>query len=159
MDKNKDEMKILRLGIVGYCPPSKFDEQKALEYIVDAFNKVTADFSEHLITIVAGVTNVGVLKLAYEEAKRRSWKTAGVGCKKAYDFEWFPTDEEPIIVGENWGDESRTFVYGTGIPGHPHEKGLDALVRVGSGTQALKESILVREMGKPTYEYELPRLE
>ena len=152
-------MKTLRLGVVGYCPPSKFDEKKALEYLIDAFDKVNSDFPEHQITIIAGITNAGVLKLAYEEAKIRGWRTAGICCKKAYAFEWFPTDEEPIIVGENWGDESNAFVYGTKTPGHPHENGLDALVRIGIGKQSLDEASKVREMQKPTYEYDLPRLE
>lgn len=139
-------MNKLRLGVVGYCPPTKFDEEKALEYLCDAFDKVNLDFPDYGITIVAGITNVGVLRLAYLEAKRRGWKTAGVGCKKAYDFEWFPTDEEPVIIGENWGDESQTFV-----------NSIDALVRIGLGKQSLNEAALIREKGKKTYEYDLPR--
>lgn len=151
-------MSKLRLGIVGYCPPTRFDEKKALDYIIDAYNLIIQEFPNHEITVVAGVTNVGVLKLAYEEAKRRGWKTAGVGCKKAYDFEWFPTDEQPIIVGENWGDESQAFVHGTKIPNHPHENGLDALVRIGGGAQSLREIAQMNAMGKPTHEYELEKL-
>ena len=88
-----NKTKNLRIGVVGYCPPTIFDENKALEYIKDAYNRVSSDFPENNITIVAGITNVGVLKLAYEEARRRGLRTAGVGCKKAHDFEWFPVDE------------------------------------------------------------------
>ncbi|MBI2129700.1 hypothetical protein HYU07_05680 [Candidatus Woesearchaeota archaeon] len=150
-------MNKLRLGVAGYCPPTRFDEKKALDCIIDAYNLIIQDFPNHEITVVAGVTNVGVLKLAYEEAKRRGWKTAGVGCKKAYDFEWFPTDEQPIIVGENWGDESQAFVHGTKIPHHPHENGLDALVRIGGGAQSLREIDQMKAMGKSTYEYELEK--
>ena len=140
-------MNKLRLGVVGYCPPTKFDEKKAIEYLCDAFDRVISDFPNHEVTMVAGVTNVGVLKLAYIEAKRRGWRTAGVGCKKAYDFEWFPTDEEPIIIGENWGDESPTFL-----------NSIDALVRIGIGEQSLDEAAQIMEKGKKTYEYDLPRL-
>lgn len=144
----KMKAKKLRLGVVGYCPSTKFDENKASEYIRDAYNRVIADFPEHEITIVSGVTNVGVLKLAYEEAKRRNWRTAGVGCKKAYDFEWFPTDEEPVIVGENWDDESSTFL-----------DSIDALVRVGGGKQSLREIAEMKKRGKFVLEYELEKLE
>lgn len=141
-------MNRLRLGVVGYCPPTRFDEKKALEYLCDAFDKVTLDFPNYEVTMVAGITNVGILSLAYPEAKKRSWKTAGVGCKKAYDFEWFPTDEEPIIIGENWGDESQAFV-----------NSIDALVRMGLGKQSLDEAAQVRAKGKKTYEYDLPRFD
>ena len=150
--------KKLRIGVVGYCPPTKFDENKAREHIKDAYNKIKKDFPEHEITIVAGITNVGVLKLAYEEAKKRNWRTAGVGCKKAYEFDWFPTDEEPIIIGNDWGDESNVFIYGTRQAGHPHEKGLDALIRIGDGKQSLKETDEIKSMGKPAYEYELEKI-
>ena len=57
----------LKLGVVGYCPPTKFDEVKALDYLRDAYDKASSDFPDHEITIVSGLTNVGVLKLAYEE--------------------------------------------------------------------------------------------
>lgn len=139
--------KKLKLGVVGYCPPTKFDENKARDLINDAYDKVTKDFPDYEVTIVAGITNVGVLKLAYEEAKRRNWRTAGVGCKKAYDFEWFPVDEKPIIIGENWGDESPTFI-----------KSIDALVRIGSEPQSLEETRKIKSLGKPVYEYELEKL-
>jgi hypothetical protein len=70
-----------------------------------------------------------------------------VACKKAYDFEWFKTDEQPIIIGDNWGDETDTFV-----------KSIDALVRIGLGKQSLLESELVRKRGSKTYEYDLPSI-
>lgn len=138
-----------RLGVVGYCPPTKFDEVKALEYLKDAYNKVSSDFPDKKIIVVSGLTNIGVLKLAYEEAKRRGWKTAGIACKKVYDFKdnWFPIDEHPIIIGDNWGDESKTFV-----------ESIDALVRIGVGPQSLIEAAEVKTRGKPTYEYDLPKL-
>ena len=141
--------KSLRLGVVGYCPPTKFDEVKALELIKHAYDRVEDDFPEYRIIVVSGLTNIGVLKIAYEEAKRRDWKTAGIACKKAYSYKdnWFPVDEEPIIIGENWGDESQAFI-----------NSIDALVRIGSGPQSLKEAEQVRRMGKPTYEYELAKI-
>jgi hypothetical protein len=143
--------KKLRLGVAGYCPPSKFDEQKALDYIKEAYDKVEKDFPNYQITVVSGLTNVGVLKLAYEEAKRRGWKTGAVTSKKAleqYADNLFPIDEEPVIIGKNWGDESPTFV-----------NSIDAMVRIGLGPQSLREAKQIKEAGKPAYEYDLPKLE
>lgn len=148
----------LRVGVVGYCPPTRFDEVEAKRMLREAYDLVERNFSDKAVTVVSGLTNVGVLKLAYEEAKKRGWKTAGVSCKKARDFEWFPVDEDPIIVGENWGDESNTFVYGTKVPGHHHENGLDAMVRIGLGEQSLREAFHVKELGKPVYGYDLPAI-
>jgi hypothetical protein len=140
---NKD----LRIGVVGYCPPTKFDEKKALDLIRTAYDVISEDFPSYKKTIVSGVTNLGVLKIAYEEGRRRGWKTAGVACRKAFDFRdnWFPLDEEPIIIGNNWGDESETFL-----------KSIDILVRVGGGNQSLDETKRTKILGKRTYEFELP---
>lgn len=139
----------VRLGVVGYCPPTQFNEAEALRMLKEAYDEVARDFPQKAITVVSGLTNVGVLKIAYEEAQTRGWKTAGIACKKAYDFRdnWFPVDEEPVIMGENWGDESKVFV-----------GSLDALVRIGMGKQSLKEAQQVKEVGKPTYEYNLPTI-
>jgi hypothetical protein len=41
---------------------------------------------------------------------------------------------------------------------HPHY-GLDTIVRIGLGPQSLDEAARVRELKKPTYEYDLPRFE
>ena len=136
----------LRVGVVGYCPPTKFDEIEARRMLAESYCRIESDFPGKDITVVSGLTNLGVLKLAYEEAKSRGWKTAGVACKKAYDFieNWFPVDEKPVIVGDNWGDESRTFV-----------KSIDVLVRIGNGKQSLKEAELAKLQKKRTYEYDL----
>ncbi len=140
----------LRLGVVGYCPPSKFDESKALEYIIDGYNKIQQDFPYKNITVVSGLTNVGVIKIAYEEAKRRNWKTAGVACKKAYDYKesWFAVDESPVIVGEKWGDESSTFT-----------NSIDTILKIGGGPQSIREFEEIRKEGKPVYQYDLPKIE
>lgn len=140
------EYKQLRLGVVGYCPPTKFDVAEATRMLKDAYDKVEKDFPKHQMTVVSGLTNVGVLKLAYEEALERGWRTAGVACKKAQEFECFPVDEK-VIVGDEWGEESKTFI-----------KSIDTLVRIGIGPQSLKEAFQIRKMGKRTYEYNLPKL-
>lgn len=136
----------LRIGVVGYCPPSRFDEGKALGYLRYAFDNIQSKYPKRPKVVVSGLTNVGVLKLAYEEAKRRRWKTAGVACKKAYEFKnnWFPVDENPIIVGEEWGEESPTFL-----------ETIDMIVRVGGGKQSRRECAETKSMDKEVYEYEL----
>src|SRR3989338_1817723 len=95
-----------RIGVVGYCLPTKYDERKALKQLEEAFDKVEADFSGRDIVIVSGATNVGVLAQAYRLATQRGYQTGGVACEKAADFDLFPMTEKPIIVGKNWGAES-----------------------------------------------------
>ncbi|MBI2045070.1 hypothetical protein HYT23_03355 [Candidatus Pacearchaeota archaeon] len=142
-------MKQLRVGVVGYCPPSRFDEGEARIRIREAYDKIMADFPDIEIIIVSGLTNAGVLKLAYEEAKIRNWKTAGVACKKAYNLRdnWFPVDESPIVIGENWGDESPAFL-----------RNIEALVRVGGGKQSFREAEEMKNRKAYVIEYDLPIL-
>ncbi len=139
----------IRVGVVGYCPPTKFDEVEARKMVIDAYNKVQEvfQFGNVFITIVSGLTNVGVLKIAYEEATKRRWGTAGVACERALEHELFPVDEK-IIVGENWGDESPTFI-----------NSIDAIIRIGGGKQSLHETEIIKSQGKMSFEYDLPALE
>lgn len=97
-------------------------------------------------TVVSGLTNVGVLKIAYEEARSRGWNTVGIACKRAEEHELFPVDEK-IIVGENWGDESPSFL-----------EDLDCMVRIGTGKQSIRETDELKARGKPAFEYDLPFL-
>ncbi len=139
-------MRVTKVGVVGYCPPTKFDENEALRMIQEAYDKITEQFSGHQIVIVSGLTNVGVLKIAYEEATRRGWRTEGVACKLAEDHPLYPVDEK-VIFGEKWGDESPTFV-----------ESIQAIVRIGIGKQSLRETELVKSKGFPAFEYDLPFL-
>ena len=163
-------MNMARIGVVGYCPPTKYDERKSLEHLEEAFDRVEADFPDRRIVVVSGATNVGVLAQAYRLATERGYETGGVACKKAADFDLFPMTETPIIVGKNWGAESPVFVNGIDAIkdvdsekvreylNHPHY-GLDAMVRIGVGPQSIREATMIREMGKPTYEFDLLKLE
>ncbi|MDE1797996.1 MAG: hypothetical protein KGH63_01140 [Candidatus Micrarchaeota archaeon] len=141
---------LLRVGVVGYCSPSRFDLVLAETLIKKGFDLVRAGYPNQKMLVVSGLTNNGVLKIAYEEAKNRGWKTAGVACEQAYDFksDWFPVDLPPIIVGKNWGDESPVFL-----------ASIDVLVKVGGGAQSAREAQQMLNMGKPVYSYELPKLE
>lgn len=138
---------LVKIGVVGYCPPTKFDEVEARKMIVDAYNKVEAVYPEFPIAIVSGMTAVGVLKIAYEEASKRDWITVGVACNKALEHPLYPVDHQ-IFVGENWGDESETFV-----------TGLDGIIRIGNGKQSIAETEAVKANGGFAYEYDLPPLE
>ena len=136
----------VRIGVVGYCPPTKFDENEARRMIIDAYDQIAERYADEKIAIVSGLTNVGVLAIAYEEAVSRGWKTAGVACKRAMEHELFPVDDR-LVVGDNWGDESPEFV-----------KILDGMVRIGMGKQSIRETDEVKAQGLPAWEYDLPIL-
>ena len=136
----------LMLGVVGYCPPTRFDEDEARRMIVDAYDRVRKSCPDREIAVVSGLTNVGVLKIAYDEAAKRGWKTVGVACEGAMEHPLFPVTAR-IVVGANWGDESPTFV---GV--------LDAIVRIGTGKQSVRETEEVKRNGKSAFEYDLPVL-
>jgi hypothetical protein len=136
----------LKVGVVGYCPPTLFDENEARAMILDAYRRIDEQFVGHKITIVSGLTNVGVLKIAYEEAAKRGWRTAGIACERAQEHELYPVDEK-IIVGQNWGEESPTFV-----------AAIQAIIRIGLGKQSIRETEQVKSNGYPAFEYDLPVL-
>jgi len=92
------------------------------------------------------LTDTGIPALAYREAVSRNWRTVGVACLKARQYACFPVDKT-IIVGEEWGDESATFL-----------DSLDVLIKVGGGKQAIAETNAFKERRKPVLEYQLPRL-
>lgn len=133
-----------KVGVVGYSD-SKFNEVSALTYIKAAFNKIAEEFSQkHDIVIVSGLTAQGIPLLAYQEAKRRGWKTKGVACSKAEEYELFPV-EEKVIFGAEWGDESDIFL-----------NDIDFLVRVGGGDQSHDETDRAYQKCIPVLEYDLP---
>jgi hypothetical protein len=139
-------MSEVRIGVVGYCPPTRFDETEAAQLIDAAYDEVAKDYPDASITIDAGLTALGVLKIAYEKAVRRGWRTAGIACKKAIteNMPLFPVDEEPRIVGEEWGQESIEFT-----------RELNALIKIGHGKQSTDEANLMRATRRTVYEYEL----
>lgn len=138
----------MRIGVVGYSA-AKFDVDKArvlvdvgLDYFV---NKAPMSGA----TIVSGLTDLGIPGLAYRYAQRKCIRTVGIACSKASEYECFPVDEK-IIVGDEWGDESATFL-----------SNIDCLLRVGGGKQSheevdrfrkLKPNALIVELGLPELE-------
>ena len=122
---------MLSIGVVGYST-NGFDEDKAillLSYAFDMFTKGRSD-----VEVVSGLTDLGIPSLAYVIAKHRSYRTVGIACKRAFEYDLFPVDEQ-IIVGEEWGDESQMFL-----------DRIDVLIRVGGGKQSLKEVEMFKNM-------------
>jgi hypothetical protein len=132
----------IRIGVVGYSD-KKFDKEVARGLIKKAFDKIAEDKDASEFTVVSGWTNLGIPALAYEEAKKRGWKTKGIACKKAQDFELFKVDEG-VLIGDEWGDESATFLEGLGV-----------LVRIGGGKQSKAETAKAKEMKIKVIEMDL----
>lgn len=135
-------MSELRIGVVGYSA-TDFNERKAKKLVKNGFDSVLDNHSG-TPCVVSGLTNIGIPKIAYKEASNRGWKTAGVACNKAEDYETYPVDEK-TIVGSDWGDESDEFL-----------SQIDVLIRVGGGDQATEETRRASSEGIEVYEYDLP---
>ncbi len=86
---------------------------------------------------------MGVPAIAYREAVRQGWRTAGYACSRAAGLPCFPVDER-VIVGSAWGDESDAFV-----------AAVEVLIRVGGGPQSHREVAMARALGVEVTEYEL----
>ena len=114
----------LRIGIIGYSSWG-FDKDEAQLLILDKLvqlKEISGDCE-----LVSGLTAIGIPLLAYEAASFLKMRTVGIACSKAYEYDCYPCDEI-IIVGDNWGDESETFL-----------SHIDLLIKVGGGPQSAKE--------------------
>lgn len=141
-------MSSLKVGLVGYCPPTKFDEAEAERLVEVALDKIIEDYPEtQMFTLVSGLTDMGVLALGYRAAKKRNWMTVGIACAKAWQYGWYDVDEY-AIVGEEWGDETKRFLDECHV-----------LVRIGGGAQSHREAKLFADRGGKVYEYELDAIE
>jgi hypothetical protein len=140
MESKTDELKI---GVVGYSA-QKFDGDKAVSMIKEAYDMIARLYVDRPKTVVSGLTDLGIPALAYREAESRGWKTAGIACSKAAEYPCYSVDEK-VIVGDEWGAESPVFL-----------DSIDVLVRVGGGKQALRETAETKARGKQVIEYDLP---
>ena len=134
-----------RVGIVGYSA-QKFDEKEARFLICKEYVRLINKNPGKNISIISGLTNLGIPKIAYENAAICNFHTVGVACSKAVEFDCFPVDHK-FIIGDEWGDESSTFI-----------SMLDELIRIGGGKQSLKECEDARARNIPVTEIELPAL-
>ena len=135
-----------KIGVVGYSDDSVFNHDIAKALLTIALDIVEKDLKDDEYSLVSGLTNMGIPKLAYEIADKKGWKTVGLSAKEAKEYDSYDVDEE-IIVGEKFGDESEEFI-----------DYIDCLVRIGGGKQSLKETEMARENQLPVYEYDLPEI-
>lgn len=133
----------IKIGVVGYSM-QEFDEQRAIKYIGSVFDFVEEQFPNDTKTVISGLTDLGIPALAYREAVKREWKTKGIACSKALDYVWFPVSDV-TIVGDNWGDESETFL-----------NSINILIRIGGGEQSMRETEMAKSMkGIDVMEFDL----
>ena len=131
-------MKIkLNVGIIGFSNEKKYKASDGKKAVTDAFDNLSKLFPERDIHVVSGLTNIGIPKLAYEEAVKKKWKTVGIAPKEAEEYELFHVDEK-IIVGDKFGDESKVFI-----------DYIDILVKIGGGQQSEKEAAMAVKQNIP----------
>jgi hypothetical protein len=137
--------KTCHIGVVGYTT-KKFNKTAARKNISEAFTVIPFLRNLPKFVVVSKLVNVGIPKLAYEEAVERGWSTVGIAPAKAEQYVCFPVNEW-IIVGDNWGDESETFL-----------DRIDVLVRVGDDKQSTAEAAEAWRRGKHVIEHPLPAI-
>ena len=118
-------MRAHRIGVVGYSG-QKFDETKAVHILYQALVKALRKHPEGCV-VVSGYTDMGIPAIAYRVATGLGMGTVGIACSKAKDYDCYPVDDV-VIVGEDWGDESATFL-----------GSIDELLKVGGGKQSEAE--------------------
>lgn len=128
---------MVKVGVIGYSAQS-FNKQKAREEIKRIYTELENKYGN--VSIVSGYTNLGIPKIAYEEATNKGWKTKGIACEKAHNYKTYPVDEY-IIEGEDWGDESETFL-----------NSIDILIKIGGGKQSNEECRKAKEKNITIYE-------
>lgn len=133
---------MLRIGVTGYID-DQFDKKQAIDILQSVFGKFYSMFKDNIV-IVLPLPNMGIPKLAFKLAKNYDWKTIGIASKKlAEKFPQLNVDEK-IIVGEDFGDESSTFL-----------KNINVLIRIGGRTQARQEAVTAKNLKIPVAEYEV----
>ncbi|MFA5599228.1 MAG: hypothetical protein WDA06_01395 [Phenylobacterium sp.] len=140
--KKEEKENVLYVGLVGYSS-QEFDETKAKQLIKEAFDEIEDKADGAAISLVSGLTDLGIPALGYQEGARRGWRLIGVAPKVANEFAWCDCDEI-VIEGENWGDESEKFL-----------SMIDILIRVGGGKQSEAEAQQVKDNGKECLEFDL----
>lgn len=133
----------MRVGFVGYSK-KEFDEIRAEIITFRIFNEIWGLREKNEpVDIVCGATNTGIHGKVYKMARLCKYNVIGIMCNKGYDYELLPVDKL-IVVGENWGDESETFL-----------NNIDILYRIGGGEQSRKEVEMAKGRGIKVVEYSL----
>jgi hypothetical protein len=134
----------IKVGFIGYSA-GKFNKGDAFKILDKIFQEITEKYKGD-IEIVSGATYYGIPAMVYDMASDYDYKTIGVMCKEGYDCDLYYCDEI-FAIGENWGDESTTFI-----------DMIDVLYRIGGGKQSLNEVKMAKAKGIPVYEYELAEI-
>lgn len=129
----------VRIGVIGFSstPYDKATAQSVIHWeLLGVKNEFERNYEHCVFEIVSGLTDIGIPGQAYRIAKTtfgNDIKSVGYACSKAKDFPQFPVDEKHII-GNNWGDESDEFL-----------ANIDVLIRIGGGSQSMKEVKMFKE--------------
>jgi hypothetical protein len=140
--ETRTEAEQLKIGVTGYSA-QKFDENTARSMLREAYDLIQSEYRNRSLVVISGLTDLGIPALAYREAVSRGWRTVGIACSKAAQYPCFNVNER-IIVGNEWGQESPTFL-----------DSFDVLIRIGGGGQARRETEEAKRRGKRVLEYEL----
>jgi len=103
MGNFKDYVNTHVVGIVGFSDDKFIPcEDTVRAYFKQGIKDLGLE-GQYLI-IVSGATNMGVPKIAYEEAVKLGFSTVGITAKEAMKYDLFPVDKL-TLVGEKFGDE------------------------------------------------------
>lgn len=120
----------LKVGVVGYSGEFgewSFDPDVGRALIRDQLLRIHNDHTSRVIEVVSGLTNMGIPRIAYEEAAKLGMITVGVAPEGSLEHPHFNVDKV-IYVGDDWGDESAAFL-----------DYIDMLIKVGGGKQSEAE--------------------
>lgn len=132
--------KTIKVGVVSFSDEKYIEsEDQVKAYFRQGIMDLGLQHNNN-IEIVSGLTNMGVPKLAYEEAKRIGYKTTGITALEAKEYPCYPVDET-IYVGTKFGDESPFFL-----------QYCDYLIKIGGGPQSIKE---YKSFDKKKVDYDL----
>jgi predicted Rossmann-fold nucleotide-binding protein len=127
---------MLNIGVIGYSNQD-FNSEKAKEHIRKALNKIENKYNSNNYCIISGYTDLGIPALAYREANKRDYKTVGIACSKAKQYETYPVDRK-YIIGSDWSDESQKFL-----------EEIDCLIQIGGGEQSKDELEKAKKLNIP----------
>jgi hypothetical protein len=140
-------LRSFRVGVVGFSA-QPFDEALARAWMAEALDALAAlapdPAARGALTLVTGLTDVGMNAIAHRLARERGHALASVSSLAALEWPCFGV-ERAHLVGERWGEESEAFV-----------GSLDAFLRVGGGPQSVREEAMARARGLPTWAFDLP---
>lgn len=130
-------------GFSGQWAPAKLEADPTLKAAADAATTALREYLKRLkgehgdkLVISSGATMEGVPKIIYDICAQEGITAMGVACEKAFNYP-LGTMKYLVIEGQNWGDESPSFL-----------KTSDELVLLGGGGQAKREAIAASQEGK-----------